>query len=105
MTVRISSLDVYLLTLSVIAPARVQDVGKSIEELFSKHMADSMTEDSVRAAHDRAREMQYIIQVRRGVYAVTRKGRTVIRRGRLSAWIDNRRFFLIKRERSVKKRV
>lgn len=94
-----NSLQIYLMTLSVVQPARIQDIEKGSYLLFGKKIIDEIGLDSLRQTHDLARKGELVIAVRRGSYCVSRRGASIIRRGKISSQIDNRRLFLMKKER------
>lgn len=95
----INSLQVYLMTLSVVQPARIQDIEKGSYLLFGRKVIEEIGIDSLRRTHELARKNELVIAVRRGSYCVSRTGASIIRRGKISSQIDNRRLFLMKKER------
>lgn len=96
---RFDALQLYLMTLSVIQPARIQDIEKGAESLFGKEAIDAIGLDAVRFAHEIALKSGFVIVVRRGSYCVSRSGASIIRHGKISSQIDNRRLFLMKKQR------
>ena len=74
-------LHIYLMTLSVIQPARVQDVEKNAYLMFGKNVIDEIGQESLRQAHDIARKNELVVSVRRGSYCVSRRGASIIRHG------------------------
>lgn len=95
----INSLEIYLMTLSVVQPARIQDIEKGSYLLFGRKLIEEIGLDSLRQTHELARKNELVIAVRRGSYCVSRRGASIIRRGEISSQIDNRRLFLMKKER------
>ena len=95
----INTLEIYLMTLSVVQPARIQDIEKGSYLLFGRELIEEIGPDSLRQTHKLARKNELIIAVRRGSYCVSRRGASIIRRGGISSQIDNRRLFLMKKER------
>jgi hypothetical protein len=93
-----NALSVYLLTLAVIQPARIQDIEKRCTELFPQ-IASVAAEKGLRDVHAIALDQQLIVSVRRGVYCLSKIGASSIRSKTLSRQIDNRRLFLMKKER------
>ncbi|MEK9844075.1 hypothetical protein [Thalassospira sp.] len=90
----------YLAVLSVIQPARIQDIEKHALELINQDLAQRMLDKKqFRHAHEKAQELELVIPVRRGVYFLTPKGKQVVRRSGLEHSIDNRRLFLMKSQR------
>jgi hypothetical protein len=87
------------MTLAVIQPARIQDIEKSSYLLFGKKQIEGIGLDSLRRTHKLARKNELVIAVRRGSYCVSRRGSSIIRHGKISSQIDNRRLFLMKKER------
>ena len=95
----INTLEIYLMTLSVVQPARIQDIEKGSYLLFGRKLIKEIGLDSLRQTHKLARKNELVIAVRRGSYCVSRRGASIIRRGEISSQIDNRRLFLMKKER------
>lgn len=90
----------YLTILAIIQPARIQDVEASASDYLKPQLVDwLLKDDRLRAAHESARSHNLVIQVRRGVYFLTAKGRALVRRSNLEKSIDNRRLFLMKAQR------
>ena len=97
---RIDPLFAYLSVLSVIQPARIQDIERTAASLLGGELSDWLLEKRLfRDAHGVARDNDLVISVRRGVYFTTSRGRRIVRRKGLEHSIDNRRFFLMKAER------
>ena len=94
--------SIYLIALSVIQPARIQDIEYFSNHLFAGEALEVIPPGVLRTVHETARSEGLVIPVRRGVYCVSRKGAMAIRRGRLPSLIDNRRLFLMKAERRGK---
>lgn len=96
---KIDLLQLYLITLSVMQPARIQDVEQEASRLFTEDVIEGIELSSLRKIHQLARENELVISVRRGSYCVSRRGAAIIRHGSISHQIDNRRLFLMKKER------
>lgn len=97
---RVDPLFAYLSVLSVIQPARIQDVEASAESLLGSKLASWLNDkDLLRQAHLDARNSDFVVAVRRGVYFTTPRGRQIVRRAGLEQSIDNSRFFLMKSQR------
>lgn len=97
---RVDPLFAYLSVLSVIQPARIQDVEKYSSSLLGRDLSKWLLEKKLfREAHEDARDHGLVIAVRRGVYFMTPKGKQVVRRQGLERSIDNRRLFLMKAQR------
>lgn len=100
MTAPINPLFAYLSILSVVQPARIQDIEAAAEQVLGPKLAKPLLEgDLLRAAHSRARAEQFVVMVRRGVYFTTSKARHIVRSSGLEYSIDNSRFFLMKAQR------
>jgi hypothetical protein len=98
-----SSLDplfAYLAVLAVIQPGRVQDVERFAPEVLPPEASEALlSSGAFREAHSFARLHGYTLQVRRGTYFLTSKGRELVRRDGLHKELDNLRIFLIKEQR------
>lgn len=95
----LSALQIYLMTLSVIQPARIQDVEANVPSLFGENVIEEVGLDTIRRVHKYARESKLVFAVRRGSYFVSRRGASIVRHGKISSQIDNRRLFLMKKQR------
>lgn len=97
---RVDPIFAYLSVLSVIQPARIQDVESYAPSLLGQDLSTWLLEKRLfREAHDDARDNGLVVAVRRGVYFLTPKGKLVVRREGLERSIDNRRLFLMKAQR------
>lgn len=97
---RVDPLFAYLSVLSVIQPARIQDVEIYSPSFLGNELSKWLLEkELLREAHEDARHNGLVIAVRRGVYFMTPKGKQLVRREGLERSIDNRRFFLMKAQR------
>lgn len=97
---RVDPLFAYLSILSVIQPARVQDVEGSAKDFLGAELADWLTERNLlREAHESARSSELVVAVRRGVYFLAPQAKLIVRRAGLERSIDNRRLFLMKAQR------
>lgn len=88
----------YVGTLRVIQPARVQDVYGAISQVWGDK-AFSVSKEAIYEAHDFLRQEGAITQIRKGSYILTPRGMSValgISKGRK---LDNLRLFLMKRQR------
>jgi hypothetical protein len=93
------TIQIYLMTLSVIQPARIQDIEKNAPLMFGDDLIREIGAKKLRGIHTFARENGLVVSVRRGSYCVSRHGRAIIRHRQMSSQIDNRRLFLMKRQR------
>ena len=90
----------YLTVLAVIQPGRIQDVELYAPDVLPLGVGDQLlASDALRDAHGFARENGYVMQVRRGTYFLTAKGRELVRRNGLHKQLDNLRMFLMKDQR------
>lgn len=90
----------YLTVLSVIQPGRIQDVERYASEILPSDISETLLSSGVlREAHLFARIHGYVLQVRRGSYFLTAKGREVVRRDGFHKELDNLRLFLMKGQR------
>jgi hypothetical protein len=97
---RVDPLFSYLAVLSVVQPARIQDIEASAANFLGKDAADwLLNEGLLRESNQNARSNGLVVAVRRGVYFLTPKGRQLVRQKGLERSIDNRRFFLMKEQR------
>ena len=92
-------LQVYLMTLSIIQPARIQDVEKNVPLMFGRDAIEDIGPERLRLTHEFARKNELVVSVRKGSYCVSRRGASIIRHGKISSQIDNRRLFLMKNQR------
>lgn len=90
---------VYLSTLAVIQPARIQDIERNASILHGQRGQYFVDNLEIRAFHGVAREGNLILTVRRGLYALSPSGAALIRTEPLTWELDNRRLFLIKARR------
>lgn len=90
---------VYLVTLRVIQPARVQDIFESIPEVFGEKIKGKITKEDIYSVHEQMLERKAIIKVRKGTYCLTKEYWSIVRSYIPSRTLDNRRFFLLKRQR------
>lgn len=97
---RVDPLFAYLSVLSVIQPARIQDIENYASSLLGAELSKWLLEKNLlRESHDDARANGLVVAVRRGVYFLTPRGKSVVRREGLERSIDNRRLFLMKAQR------
>lgn len=97
---RVDPLFAYLSILSVIQPARIQDIEESSASVIGVELSKWLTERALlREAHEAARAADFVVAVRRGVYFLTPKAKLIVRRAGLERSIDNRRLFLMKTQR------
>lgn len=90
----------YLAVLAVIQPGRIQDVELFAPEVLPLEASDPLlASGAFREAHSFAYLHGYTIQVRRGTYFLTSKGRKLVRRDGLHKELDNLRMFLMKDQR------
>jgi hypothetical protein len=90
---------VYLSVLSVIQPARIQDIERMSGELHGKRGERLSATGDLRQFHDVARAEKLVISVRRGLFVLSRSGAQYIRTEPFVRTLDNRRLFLIKARR------
>ncbi len=97
---RFSITDRYILTMRIIQPARVQDVFSAYVELWDVEDRDRL-KDIIYSLHDKMRADGLLVDVRRGTYILTAKGMEIAARFIKEREIDNRRLFLMKRQRKL----
>lgn len=97
---RFTIADRYILTMRIIQPARVQDVVRAYSELWEVKDQERLKEIIYRL-HEKMREDALLVEVRRGTYILTSKGMEVAARFIKEREIDNRRLFLMKRQRRL----
>ena len=88
----------YLLALRIIQPARVQDIEKSVAEIWPDQM-DERTLSKIRSVHDKMRSAGNLVSVRRGTYLLNQDGMKATQRLMKERDIDNIRMFLMKQQR------
>ena len=97
---KVDPLFAYLSILAVIQPARIQDIETSASQLLNVDYAKILVEGGhLRRTHEVAREKGLVLTVRKGVYFIAPKARSLVRRAGLEQSIDNRRLFLMKSQR------
>lgn len=97
---KIDPLFLYLTVLSVVQPARIQDIEAAASEVLpNESYLQMIQEELFRFAHASARELGLIIQVRKGVYVIANAARGIVRNSGLERELDNRRLFLMKAQR------
>lgn len=89
---------IYVGTLRVIQPARIQDIFGSISSVWGAGASD-MPKESIYEAHDFLRKEGIVVQIRKGTYILTPKGMSVAARLSKIRKLDNLRLFLMKRQR------
>ena len=97
---KFSIADRYILTMRIIQPARVQDVLRAYIELWNAN-DDVSLKDVIYSLHEKMRADGLLVDVRRGTYILTSKGMEVAARFVKERQIDNRRLFLMKRQRRL----
>jgi predicted MarR family transcription regulator len=97
---RFSIADKYILTMRIIQPARVQDILRAYADLWEAE-EDERLKDVVYSLHEKMKEEGLLVDVRRGTYLLTAKGMEVAARFVKEREIDNRRLFLMKRQRRM----
>jgi len=97
---RFSIADRYILTMRIIQPARVQDVLRAYAELWGVEN-EGRLKDVIYSLHDKMREEGFLLDVRRGTYILTAQGMEIASRFIKEREIDNRRLFLMKRQRRL----
>jgi predicted MarR family transcription regulator len=97
---RFTVADRYILTMRIIQPARVQDVFSAYVELWDVEDKDRL-KDIIYSLHDKMRADGLLVDVRRGTYILTAKGMEIAARFIKEREIDNRRLFLMKRQRKL----
>lgn len=97
---RFSIADKYILTMRIVQPARVQDVLKAYIELWEGE-GDDRLKGVIYGLHEKMRVEGFLVEVRRGTYLLTAKGMEIAARFVKEREIDNRRMFLMKRQRRM----
>lgn len=97
---RMSIADRYIVTMRIIQPARIQDVLSAYVELWSSDDKEK-TKTLIYALHDKMKLEGFLVDVRKGTYVLTQKGMQIAARLVKEREIDNRRLFLMKRQRRL----
>ncbi|MBB3161338.1 putative heme/steroid binding protein [Rhizobium laguerreae] len=92
--------DRYLVTLRIIQPARVQDVLSAYTEMWGDGNKDQLHE-AIYKLHEKMKSDGLLIDIRKGTYVLTEKGMNVAATLVKEREIDNRRLFLMKRQRRL----
>ncbi len=97
---RMSITDRYIVTMRIIQPARIQDVLSAYLELWDFDDRDK-TKSVIYSLHDKMKTEGFLVDVRKGTYVLTQKGMQIAARLVKEREIDNRRLFLMKRQRRL----
>lgn len=97
---RMSITDRYIVTMRIIQPARVQDVLHAYLELWESDNQEK-AKTLIYSLHDKMKSEGFLIDVRKGTYILTQKGMQIAARLVKEREIDNRRLFLMKRQRRL----
>lgn len=89
----------YLVTLNVIQPARVQDVYEFASQYVPDSGLGSIPYEDFKYIHGLARDRSLVVAVKKGVYTVSRKAFALTHNRRIGWQVDNRRLFLMKKQR------
>lgn len=92
--------DRYIVTMRIIQPARVQDVLSAYLELWQPDDKERV-KAIIYSLHNKMRMDGLLIDVRKGTYLLTAKGMQIAARFVKEREIDNRRLFLMKRQRRL----
>ncbi|HWK14195.1 MAG TPA: hypothetical protein VNS02_07340 [Rhizobiaceae bacterium] len=92
--------DRFILTMRIIQPARVQDVLQAYIELWGDNDEERL-KPVIYSLHDKMKTEGLLLSVRRGTYILTRDGMEIAARFLKEREIDNRRMFLMKRQRRL----
>lgn len=89
----------YIITLRVTQPARVQDIYASLPKVFGDEVFEKVKKEDIYASHKKMLDLKLIYKIRKGTYCLSPRAwgyaRTLIKQHKL----DNKRFFLLKSER------
>lgn len=86
----------------VIQPARVQDVASAYYEMWEvPEVERERVKEVIYAIHEKMRLDGLLIDVRRGTYILTAKGMEIAGKFVKERELDNRRLFLMKRQRRL----
>lgn len=97
---RMSITDRYIVTMRIIQPARVQDVLNAYIELWEFDDQEK-AKVLIYSLHDKMKSEGFLVDVRKGTYILTQKGMQIAARLVKEREIDNRRLFLMKRQRRL----
>ena len=92
--------DRFIITLRIIQPARVQDIADAYIELWAGEESENLR-SVIYSIHDRMRAQGMLLSVRRGTYILNSEGMAIAARFMKERAIDNRRMFLMKRQRRL----
>lgn len=92
--------DRFILTMRIIQPARVQDVYHAYIELWGADENDRL-KSVIYSLHEKMKTEGMLLSVRRGTYILTKEGMEIAARFLKERQIDNRRMFLMKRQRRL----
>jgi len=88
----------YLLALRIIQPARVQDIERTIIQIWPSEN-ETRTCETIRAIHKKMLAEGGLISVRRGTYTLDARGMNATGKLMKERDIDNIRLFLMKQQR------
>ncbi|MGO8086423.1 hypothetical protein AB9E29_04735 [Rhizobium leguminosarum] len=90
----------YIITLRIIQPARVQDILAAYKDMWEEKDEDK-AKNTVYAIHHKMRSDGYIKDSRKGSYILDDKGMEIASKFVKDRDLDNRRLFLMKRQRRL----
>lgn len=88
------------MTLRIIQPARVQDVLSAYIEMWGSDNHER-TKNMIYSLHDKMKIEGLLIDIRKGTYILSEKGMQIAASLIKERTIDNRRLFLMKRQRRL----
>ncbi|MGA6114765.1 hypothetical protein [Agrobacterium radiobacter] len=97
---KMSIADQYIVTMRIIQPARVQDVLNAYLELWQYDDRERVRA-VIYSLHNKMKADGLLVDVRKGTYLLTAKGMQIAARFVKEREIDNRRLFLMKRQRRL----
>lgn len=97
---RFTVADRFILTMRIIQPARVQDVVEAYIQLWGSEDKEHL-KSVIYSLHEKMKAEGMLLSVRRGTYVLTGEGMQIAARFLKEREIDNRRMFLMKRQRRL----
>jgi len=95
---------IYIITLRIIQPARVQDIFEKMVDIFGDAILEKVSRGDIYNSHKMMKKQSGVIKVRKGTYCLSATTWSYARKLIKKHKLDNKRFFLLKKERKAYKR-
>ena len=97
--IKINPVIAYMVILSVIQPASVEEIEKSAAKLFGANWAAKMVKyNALREAQETAVNLNLIKEVENNIYNVTPKGSAFVKKAKMNDAVDEKRIYFLKQQ-------